>query len=119
MLMFSAATVAYQGHDPRGNRRRLLVVRGCCGTLGISLWYTALMLLPLTDVVVFGFLTPLVVALASPVVVREIPSKCTFPHPFPIPIPTAVSPASRGGAKHALTRFWRNTSRQRLALGER
>ena len=32
MLIISAATVAYQGHDPRGNRRLLLVLRGACGT---------------------------------------------------------------------------------------
>ncbi len=33
MLFFAAATVVYQRHDPRGNRRLLLVVRGVCGTL--------------------------------------------------------------------------------------
>ncbi len=33
MLFFSAVTAAYQRHDPRGNRRLLLMARGCCGTL--------------------------------------------------------------------------------------
>ena len=133
MLFFSAVTAAYQRHDPRGNRRLLLMARGCCGTLvccprhhlhlaplrqctllllliqarmtfrshreparvaavsypddrglhgaeqGISMWYTALLLLPLTDVVVFGFLTPLVVALASSLAIKEVPSRCARP----------------------------------------
>lgn len=43
---------------------------------GICLWYTALLLLPLSDVVVFGFLTPLIVALLSPLLVKEHPSWC-------------------------------------------
>ncbi len=33
MLFFSAVTAAYQRHDLRGNRRLLLMARGCCGTL--------------------------------------------------------------------------------------
>ncbi len=41
---------------------------------GITLWYSALLLLPLSDVVVFGFLTPLIVALLSPLLVKEHPS---------------------------------------------
>jgi drug/metabolite transporter (DMT)-like permease len=41
---------------------------------GICLYYTALLLLPLADVVVFGFLTPLIVALLSPLLVKEHPS---------------------------------------------
>ncbi len=40
------------------------------------MWYMALLLLPLTDVVVFGFLTPLVVALASSFAIKEVPSRC-------------------------------------------
>ena len=43
---------------------------------GICLYYTALQLLPLADVVVFGFLTPLIVALLSPLLVKEQPSWC-------------------------------------------
>ena len=43
---------------------------------GICLYYTALQLLPLADVVVFGFLIPLIVALLSPLLVKEQPSWC-------------------------------------------
>jgi drug/metabolite transporter (DMT)-like permease len=42
----------------------------------ISLWYSALALLPLTDVVVLGFLTPLFVALGSFLVLKEHCSRC-------------------------------------------
>ena len=53
---------------------------------GICLYYTALQLLPLADVVVFGFLVPLIVALLSPLLVKEQPSWCVLiaaaHHPF-------------------------------------
>lgn len=78
LFVIPAATALVQGQNLRGNNIGLLAVRGICGTLGISLWYLALLLLPLTDVVVFGFLTPLFVALGSPLVVKEHPSRMVF-----------------------------------------
>lgn len=75
VLVFALATILYRRQDPRGNRRWLLLGRGLVGFCGISLWYSALLLLPLSDVVVFGFLTPLLVALLSPLLIKELPSK--------------------------------------------
>lgn len=74
LLVVALATIYVCRQDPRGNRRLLLVGRGLCGFTGITLWYSALLLLPLADVVVFSFLTPLIVALLSSLLVNEQPS---------------------------------------------
>lgn len=74
LLVVALVTVIIRREDPRGNHRWLLLGRSLCGFCGICLWYAALLLLPLSDTVVFGFLTPLIVALLSPLLVKEHPS---------------------------------------------
>lgn len=78
LFVIPAVTAFSQDQDLRGNRIWLLIFRGVCGTLAISLWYSALALLPLTDVVVLGFLTPLFVALGSFLVLKEHCSRVVF-----------------------------------------
>ena len=54
-------------------RRGLLAIRGCFGFGAIGCYFFAVTLLPLNDAMVITFLAPLVVALASPVVIKESP----------------------------------------------
>lgn len=56
-------------------RRGLLAIRGCFGFGAIGCYFFAVTLLPLNDAMVITFLAPLVVALASPVVIKESPPK--------------------------------------------
>lgn len=54
----------------------MLVVRGLCSFTSISLLYTSVQLMPLSDAVVLQFLSPLMVALAAPLLLKELPSRC-------------------------------------------
>lgn len=56
-------------------RRGLLAVRGLFGFGAIGCYFFAVTKLPLNDTMVLTFLAPLVVALASPVVIKENPPK--------------------------------------------
>lgn len=56
-------------------RRRLLATRGMFGFGAIGCYFFAVTKLPLNDTMVLTFLAPLVVALASPVVIKENPPK--------------------------------------------
>ena len=53
----------------------MLVVRGLCSFTSISLFYTSVQLMPLSDLVVLQFLSPIMVALAVPLLVAELPSR--------------------------------------------
>jgi drug/metabolite transporter (DMT)-like permease len=55
----------------RRRRKLLLLVRSIVGFAGIACYYWAVQLLPLADAAVFGFLSPLFVALAAPLILRE------------------------------------------------
>lgn len=56
-------------------RRRLLAIRGTLGFGAIGCYFFAVTKLPLNDTMVLTFLAPLVVALASPIVIKENPPK--------------------------------------------
>ena len=56
-------------------RRKLLAIRGLFGFGAIGCYFFAVTKLPLNDTMVLTFLAPLVVALASPVVIKENPPK--------------------------------------------
>ncbi|KAL3152754.1 hypothetical protein ABBQ38_012341 [Trebouxia sp. C0009 RCD-2024] len=57
-----------------GQRKWLLLLRGCLGFGAVSSLYGALQYLPLSDALVLTFLSPLVVAALSPVFNKELPS---------------------------------------------
>ena len=52
-------------------RRGLLLVRGVVGFFGVSCYYWAVQLLPMTDVAALSFLAPVLVAAAAPLVLGE------------------------------------------------
>ena len=54
----------------------MLVVRGLCSFTSISLLYTSVQLMPLSDAVVLQFLSPLMVAAAAPLLLKQLPSRC-------------------------------------------
>lgn len=54
----------------------MLVVRGLYSFTSISLLYTSVQLMPLSDAVVLQFLSPLMVAVAAPLLLKELPSRC-------------------------------------------
>ena len=56
-------------------RYTMLVVRGLCSFASIVLLYTSLQLMPLSDSVVLQFLSPIMVALAAPLILKELPSR--------------------------------------------
>ncbi|KAL3152963.1 hypothetical protein ABBQ38_011993 [Trebouxia sp. C0009 RCD-2024] len=58
-----------------GTRSGMLVVRGLCSFTSISLLYTSVQLMPLSDAVVLQFLSPLMVAIAAPLLLKELPSR--------------------------------------------
>lgn len=53
----------------------MLVVRGLCSFASIILLYTSLQLMPLSDSVVLQFLSPIMVAIAAPLLLKELPSR--------------------------------------------
>lgn len=57
-----------------GQRKWLLVLRGCLGFGAVSSLYWSLQYLPLSDALVLTFLSPLLVAGLSPVFNKELPS---------------------------------------------
>ena len=65
------------GDNPLGNRRALLFVRGTLGYGSITCFFFACQLLPIADATTFTFLGPLVVALLSPLVLKERISRAT------------------------------------------
>lgn len=56
-------------------RHVMLVVRGLCSFTSISLLYCSVQLMPLSDSVVLQFLSPIMVALAAPLLLHEMPSR--------------------------------------------
>ena len=56
-------------------RHTMLVVRGLCSFASIFLLYTSLQLMPLSDSVVLQFLSPIMVAFAAPLLLKELPSR--------------------------------------------
>ncbi|KAL3130167.1 hypothetical protein ABBQ38_008475 [Trebouxia sp. C0009 RCD-2024] len=67
--------VYHKPANPWGTRCAMLVVRGLCSFTSISLLYTSVQLMPLSDAVVLQFLSPLMVALAAPLLLKELPSR--------------------------------------------
>ncbi|KAL6765957.1 hypothetical protein V8C86DRAFT_15272 [Haematococcus lacustris] len=61
--------------NPLGNRRKLLVFRGFMGFGSVTSIYAAVAFLPLGDSTALSFLAPLVVALTSPLLLHETPSR--------------------------------------------
>ena len=55
-------------------RKRLLLLRGTLGYTNIALFFAACYFLPLATATTFTFLSPLIVALLSPWLLRETPS---------------------------------------------
>ena len=56
-------------------RRGLLALRGVFGFGAIGCYFFAVTMLPLNDAMVITFLAPLVVALSSPIVIKEQPPR--------------------------------------------
>lgn len=57
-------------------RHVMLVIRDLCSFTSISLLYCSVQLMPLSDSVVLQFLSPIMVALAAPLLLHEMPSRC-------------------------------------------
>ena len=57
-------------------RHVMLVICGLCSFTSISLLYCSVQLIPLSDSVVSQFLSPIMVALAAPLLLHEMPSRC-------------------------------------------
>ncbi|DBB00736.1 TPA: hypothetical protein ACH3X1_000669 [Trebouxia sp. C0004] len=60
---------------PFGIRHKMLVLRGLCSFISIFLLYTSIQLMPLSDSVVLQFLSPVMVAFAAPLLLKELPSR--------------------------------------------
>ncbi|DBA66693.1 TPA: hypothetical protein ACH3X2_002157 [Trebouxia sp. C0005] len=58
-----------------GSKHAMLVIRGLCSFTSISLLYCSVQLMPLSDSVVLQFLSPMMVALAAPLLLNEMPSR--------------------------------------------
>lgn len=59
------------GISPLGTRRGLLMLRGTLGYGSITCYFLACQMLPLADATALTFLAPLLVALLSPLVLKE------------------------------------------------
>ena len=62
-------------HDIVVCRHVMLITRGLCSFTSIWLLYTSIQLMPLADSVVLQFLSPVMVALAAPLLLKESPSR--------------------------------------------
>ncbi|KAI3437637.1 hypothetical protein D9Q98_000089 [Chlorella vulgaris] len=75
VLMVSGTMVGREGRHAqwpwKSERRLLLLLRGLVGFCAISCFYAAVQLLPLADVAVLTFLSPVFVTLLSPLVLGE------------------------------------------------
>lgn len=86
IMTFALIACARQRVNPFGNRRGLLAVRGMFGFGAIGCYFFAVTMLPLNDAMVLTFLSPLVVALLSPVAINEHPPKAVY-----VAIPVCVA----------------------------
>lgn len=86
IMTFALIACARQGVNPFGNRRGLLAVRGVFGFGAIGCYFFAVTMLPLNDAMVLTFLSPLVVALLSPVLINEHPPRAVY-----VAIPVCVA----------------------------
>ncbi|PRW32584.1 Solute carrier family 35 member G1 [Chlorella sorokiniana] len=80
LVLFTAPELIFYRVNPfrDHNRRWLLVLRGVLGFASVSSLYLAVALLPLADASVLSFLSPIFVAMLSPVILKEKPSKGTL-----------------------------------------
>ena len=63
------------GKSPFGVRKAMLVLRGTFGVTNVGLYFAACYFLPLATATTFTFLSPLIVALLSPWLLGESPSR--------------------------------------------
>eukprot|EP00892_Ulva_mutabilis_P006920 jgi/Ulvmu1/45/UM001_0048.1 len=75
ILAVSMSAILSTGGSPFGVRRGLLVLRGTLGYASLALFFTSCFYLPLATATTLTFLAPLIVALLSPWVLRETPSR--------------------------------------------
>lgn len=75
VLLFSIPPLIMERANPVGNRVGLLLVRGVLGWASGATLYASVQYLPISDATVLSFLSPVWVALTSPLLIKEIPSR--------------------------------------------
>lgn len=75
VLLFSIPPLIIERANPIGKRVGLLLVRGVLGWASGATLYASVQYLPISDATVLSFLSPVWVALTSPLVIKEIPSR--------------------------------------------
>jgi len=107
LLCVAAGLAARSGVSPLASARPgLLALRGALGFAAISSMYSAVSLLPLADAAALSFLSPVVVALSAPCVLREPPSQgaaLALPLALAGVLLVAQPPALFGGGAAALS----------------
>lgn len=75
VLVFSIPPLIIERANPVGNRVGLLLFRGLLGWASGATLYASVQYLPISDATVLSFLSPVWVALMSPLLIKEIPSR--------------------------------------------
>lgn len=75
VLIFSIPPLIIERANPIGNRVGLLLVRGVLGWASGATLYASVQYLPISDATVLSFLSPVWVALTSPLLIKESPSR--------------------------------------------
>lgn len=75
VLLFSIPPLIMERANPIGNRVGLLLVRGVLGWASGATLYASVQYLPISDATVLSFLSPVWVALTSPLLIKESPSR--------------------------------------------
>eukprot|EP00887_Chlorella_sp_A99_P000617 scaffold5.g617.t1 len=79
LVAFTTPELLWARVNPFGDDRRwLYMLRGALGFCSTSSLYLAVTLLPMADAAVLAFLSPIFVALLSPLLLREHPSRAVF-----------------------------------------
>eukprot|EP00892_Ulva_mutabilis_P007476 jgi/Ulvmu1/50/UM001_0053.1 len=75
ILTVSMSAILSAGENPFGVRKGLLLLRGTLGYTNIAMFFLACFYLPLATATTFTFFSPLIVAVVSPWLLRETPSR--------------------------------------------
>ncbi len=70
-LVLSYAWLKSRGLSPIGNDKKLLVLRGLTGSIGLYCYYTSVTTIPLADATVLQYTNPVIAAVLSAIVLRE------------------------------------------------